>query len=379
MSSTKTPSKLSAVVISDIHLGHPRTTTAEIIYGLNKAFTKRLLEFVDFVFIAGDLFDRDLAVPQTEVELIFDWWASFLRLCKSCNVKVRVLEGTPSHDYRQFRVFGRINHESHIGADCVYHDDLAVERDQSGITILYLPDEYSDTCAETEVKIRELLDRESLEQVDLVIMHGQFKHQFPEKISAKLDCHDADFFLSIARHFVFVGHVHEYSQYKRIVAQGSFDRLCHGSENPKGMILTMLDLPNPAKSSCTFLENLNAKEFLTVKISERESLEDAGDRLHDVATMLRSDAYLRVQAHEDHPIFGALSDFKKLYPSINWSVKRESQAKDKPEPDNIPSLAEIRSRVSINPNNLRQLILKRLTDADDVTHIMEVLSHVGVA
>lgn len=379
MSSTKTPSKLNAIVISDVHLGHPRTTTSEIVYGLKQAFTKSLLNQIDVVFIAGDLFDRDLTVPQHEVEIIFDWWAEFLRLCKSCGVKIRVLEGTPSHDYRQFRVFGRINLESNIGADCSYFDDLAIERDVFGSTVLYLPDEYSDSCSETEVKIRELLDREGLEQVDLVIMHGQFKHQFPEKISAKLDCHDAEFFLSIARHYVFVGHVHEYSQYKRIVAQGSFDRLCHGSEDPKGMVWAVLDLANPAKSKCTFLENVNAKQFLTIKVSDKESLEDVGQRLHDIALMLRSDAYLRIQGQEDHPIFGALSDFKKLYPRINWSVKRESLAKEKLPQGEVPTLAEIRSRVSINPNNLRQLILKRLTDADDVTNIMGVLTHVGVA
>lgn len=379
MLSMKTPSKVHAVVISDVHLGHPRTTTAEIISGLRYAFKQSLLDGLDYVFIAGDLFDRDLSVPQLDVHLIFDWWSDFLKQCQMSGVKIRVLEGTPSHDYRQFALFGRINQESKIGADCRYIDDLRVETDEdTGLTVLYLPDEYSDTCAETEVKIRELLHSLEIEQVDLVIMHGQFNHQFPEMIASKLDCHDAEFFLSIARHYVCVGHVHTFSQYKRIIAQGSFDRLCHGMEEPKGMIRLMLDMEKPKSSACTFLENVHAKQYVTIVIPSDQSLDEATYRLHQLAQNMLSDAYIRVQGPADHPVFGTLSDFKRDYPAINWSSKRESVDHAKEVSQNVPTLAEIRGRVSINPENLRELILKRLTNADDVTSIMGVLTHVGV-
>ena len=87
------------LVFSDVHLGHPRTTTEEIIDHLN-AFFNDFTNFTDLdaIFIAGDLFDRLLDNHSDEYHRIVIWCAKLLQFCVKHNIKLRVLEGTPSHD-----------------------------------------------------------------------------------------------------------------------------------------------------------------------------------------------------------------------------------------------------------------------------------------
>lgn len=381
ISNTKTCTNLTVAVVSDVHLGHPNTTTEEIIHGLDHAFADTpAFASLDMIFFGGDLFDRDLMVPQPDIEMIFDWWHRFLVRCKKHQIKIRVLEGTPSHDFKQFKVFGRINHTSKINADCKYYETLTIETEHDlGLTVLYLPDEYNASCIDTEIEIRELLNARGIEQVDLVIMHGQFAHQFPEHVASRIDCHNADFYLSICKQFISAGHVHQFSQYKRIVAQGSFDRLCHGNEEAKGYIRMELDLDNPKKSKCTFIENHLAKSYVTFKVQDDTSLDRANLEIHKLASSLANGSYLRILGNAEHPIFEVLKDIKEFYPNLNWSVKRITNTQKDALIAQESALMDIRHRVSITKDNLRELIKQRLQANDDLGYIMEILTHVGVS
>ena len=79
-----------------------------------------------------------------------------------------------------------------------------------------------------------------LTKVDYAVMHGQFDYQLPKHITG-MPRHDSQKYLDIVKHYIFIGHIHTHSVYDRIIAQGSFDRLTHGQEEPKGYVVSIVD------------------------------------------------------------------------------------------------------------------------------------------
>ena len=61
---------------------------------------------------------------------------------------------------------------------------------------------------------------------------------------------------------IFIGHVHKSSQYGRIIAQGSFDRLSHGEEDPKGHMRATRK--TDGTHDIVFIENKKAKKYITI-------------------------------------------------------------------------------------------------------------------
>jgi predicted MPP superfamily phosphohydrolase len=101
---------LRICTISDVHLGHRKTPTYAIITELEHLVVNRFaMSQLDALFITGDLFDRLLNLPFTDVGVIHQFFIKLLTLAKQFNVKVRVLEGTPSHDWKQSRLLVHIN------------------------------------------------------------------------------------------------------------------------------------------------------------------------------------------------------------------------------------------------------------------------------
>ena len=71
----------------------------------------------------------------------------------------------------------------------------------------------------------------NIEQVDLAMMHGNFKYQLP---MPSIHMHTEEDYLSIVRYYICINHIHTASVYGRILAPGSFDRMAHGEEEDKG-------------------------------------------------------------------------------------------------------------------------------------------------
>ena len=137
-------SRLKIAELSDVHLGHHKTHAKHIIENLNKAFPDNdTTGQLDIIWIAGDLFDRMLNLPSDSVSAITNWVSKFLMMCKRRDILVRVLEGTPSHDWKQAKLLVDINEGSNINADLKYFTELSIEYiDKFGINVLYVPDEW---------------------------------------------------------------------------------------------------------------------------------------------------------------------------------------------------------------------------------------------
>lgn len=360
MTSTSNRSDIKIAVFSDIHLGHRRNPTVEILRNLYVALpdSPETAE-LDALFFAGDVFDDLLSLTDADLFEIDMWIAYVLRLCKKYNIVCRVLKGTPSHDWDQSQRFEAINEVAEIGADLKYVKTLSVEYiEQIGKTVLYVPDEWEITTDKTLSQVRELLRAKGLDKVDIGIMHGQFDYQVPEMLRARIPVHDSKAYLSLVSGVIAIGHVHRFSQYKWIVAQGSTDRLTHGEEEPKGHV--RITLRRDGTRDIKFVETVGAKKFVTVTCVGMD-IDQTLNEIGRVAGDLPAGSFVRVEADDTNPIFTNMDVLIRHFPLFTFS----KLARDTGE-DSEVQVEEIVDEtlfvpITITDENIHPLLMARLS------------------
>ena len=170
------------LVLSDIHFGKQKNPTRDIISNLNKYFDdyRSTSQFVDLdiLFIAGDLFDTLLDFASDDIHEVAIWLNRITRFCARFNIKFRILEGTPSHDWRQSKIAETIANLLDIHVDFKYISTLSIEiMEDLDISILYVPDEWTANTDLTFSQVKELLADNNLSQVDICILHGMWFYQ----------------------------------------------------------------------------------------------------------------------------------------------------------------------------------------------------------
>jgi hypothetical protein len=314
------PGKLSIICFGDVHLGHNSTKSEWILPNLY-AITKpaEVARTTDFIFIEGDLFDHLLYLNNKSLGPIQTWVIYLLNYCKRNDIALRVLEGTPGHDMRQSQLFEDLNSGFNIGCDLKYVTDLHYEyHEKTGVSILYLPDEHRPECSESLELAKRLLSEQGVDKVDFILMHGAFDYQLPEIVKNK---HDNKMWQALVNHYIFVGHVHQFSQHGKILAAGSLDRLCHGDETPKGHIyLTISD----SGDTINFIENTNAKIYSTIDC-KGISVEKALAKIKHTVSKFPKESFIRVKAFKTDNIAVALDVLKVEYPDFNWKLEREDE------------------------------------------------------
>lgn len=360
--------------MSDVHLGHPNTPTVKILANLRAEFpdTPETGE-LDIIWIAGDLFDRLMNLPDPNVFEIKVWVVSFLRMCARRDIMVRVLEGTPSHDWKQSRLMDTMNQQAGIGADLAYVETLYIEHiEKFGINVLYVPDEWEPETDDTWVQVKHLLKEHQLDKVDFCVMHGAFDYQLPSHVSAPT--HNPERYLSITEHYVFIGHVHKHSKYKRILSAGSFDRLTHGEEEPKGHLRVVVR--KDGDDEITFRENKGAHIYKTIDCTGLE-VDKALQKVDTVCSDLPSQSFVRVAAGPADGILVSLDIVKRRFPTLVFSPPKVTNRKEARQ----ATLIDIQERyqpISINRSNITKLLLERLRgeglDASQLARAEELLN-----
>ena len=362
---------LRVVVTSDQHNGHSNTPTEKVLFALSQAYSDSVLEETDLALLTGDFFDHDLSMSQKDVSSIYFWILDFLERCAKWNVIVRVLEGTPSHDYRQPKWFGDIAFSHRLPVDVRYVDKLSIEHiEPLGIDVLYIPDEWRVKCEDTKLEVAELLAVQGLAQVDLVAMHGCFPHQFPKFLHARIDCHDPVYYTGIARHCVCIGHVHTFSQYKNILVPGSIERLTHGQEEPKGHLHLTLNLTNPKKNVYTFIENIHATKYVTFKLNN-ESMSVHNYRLANLIQTLPAGSHIRLEGSNGHPFAETLKELKDNHSIFIWSYKKTDNEKPINVEERLSEQLDIGESLPNLAANLKELVSQRVNADPDVLSILE--------
>lgn len=346
--------------LSDLHLGHPNTPTSLMVACLLRMFPdNETTADLDIIYLAGDVFDRQLNMSDDDVFHIHSWICLFLSLCKKYDIIVRVLEGTPSHDWKQSKWFVEINDKYGIGCDVRHMTMLSIEHiDKLNIDVLYIPDEWSSSCAETQRQVTVLLKQYGLEQVDFTVMHGAFPHQMPPNLHGRLDLHDSAFYLAITRYFVFVGHIHLRSQYDRILSAGSTNRIAHGEESNKGHY--RVTARANGVHDIDFIVNKDAMLYITV---DAEGLTVDETKLALKPVMVRmSNKYgaIRVLCNAVDAAVSVVDNYRATHSHILWKVevkKRTNKHRVLVEP-----IRKEIDKVVLHDGNLADMLLKRIAD-----------------
>lgn len=372
--------KIKIACISDIHLGHHRNKAVDIIRSLDDNFLGNPdLKNVDIIFMAGDLFDRLLEPTSEDKPIIYLW---FIRLCKFCSnndITLRILEGTPSHDWKQSEILPTIKQISNLNVDLKYVKTLSIEFiEKFNCNVLYIPDEWRPDPTETLQEVKELLKARGLETVEFGVFHGNFEYQLPSAAKG-IPRHSSEEYLKLVTELIFIGHIHTYSRFERIVAQGSFDRLSHGEEEAKGFVLADVDIGNN-KRDVFFIENKDARVYKTINCIGK-SLEETITFVKDFIKHLPGNSAIRIMAESDNPVFTNMDILLRLCPTMVWSKKpiTEDQTDVTKEFDTVDD--EIYKPITITKENLSHLLLSRQAFKEmsqdiiqrSIQHLKEVL------
>lgn len=352
---TSIPSSVCMASISDIHLAHPRTDTYHIIANLRQAFPdNEETGKLDILFFAGDVFDRLMNLPQDEVDAIQEWIADLLRICAKYNIIVRVLEGTPSHDWRQSKQFVNVNNTLDKPADLKYVDILSIEtiKELNDLTVLYVPDEWNADAGVTWKQVMELMAIHGLDKVDVACMHGSFDYQLPIQ---SVKNHDSQRYMSIVRHYIVIGHVHIRTELGgKILAQGSFDRLSHGEEAAKGHYRAII---SPDGNRHWFVENVGARIYKTLDcrtLSVEQTLELLAEFEH-----LPDKSNFRLLITRGGTVQHGIKDLRKRFPQFKITTHMDevkTQEKQTLIQDDAPTVKPI----TVTSTNIKHLVTDRL-------------------
>lgn len=358
------PSSIRYLVFSDVHFGHRINPTVSIAENLYKLIGPYRDQHLDIIFIAGDLFDRLIDNSMADNGEVHIWMCWLLRFCEENQIRLRVLEGTRSHDRGQSSQFETIYQIAQTNLDYRYIPYLYIEHmEDLDIHVLYVPDEWHEDPQVTFKQVQGLLAEQQLSQVDLAIMHGQFGYQL-KLAPASIPRHQESDYLAIVRHYVHIGHVHVYSQFERIVAQGSVDRLAHGEEDPKGMVFA--EIRKDGTREHHFIVNKNAMIFKTIRIKASE-LEESIAYLDRQIAKLPMGSAVRIQAKKNHPLYQVFGDLEIRYSQYRLSKKTTDQP-DEEVYDTYIDTTHYQT-FTISRENIRGLIADELTSNSKMTPV----------
>lgn len=346
--------KLKYLVLSDIHFGNPNNPTPNIIKNLDNFFITyaKTISSSDFIFLAGDVFDRKLQASDNNYTLAIKWLVWLATYCSKRKIKLRILEGTLSHDHHQCHILNYIFYQHHLDLDFRYIQDIQVEITPKG-SILYIPDNMAyygeDVFDQAETAVFDT----GLQQVDIGIFHGLFHYQLPH-LNIDLMLSESKF-QDLVKHYITIGHIHTFSTNGRIIAPGSFDRLTFGQEEPKGGIF--IEYHPLLEDKFTFLENTNAMLFNTIEILENEDYDIFLSKLDKLIKQMKK-GNIRIKIPKNYKHLVNLPILANKYPTIKFKLKEESPLQEIEIVDK--TIKEINIE-SISPSNIEKLLFERLT------------------
>ncbi len=298
------------LVTSDDHLGHQNTPTSHIIKSFKKHILNDKNKDLDVLFIAGDLLDRLIDLKSIASHEIIAFFHYLLDYCCENNILLRVLEGTPSHDWEQSQHLVTLNQARTRRADLVYHKQLEIEYiERIQKYVLYIPDEWENSHDVLEKQIQAKLYQLNIKQVDIAMLHGQFAYQFAGRPYKGFHFKET-YFLSLVRGYIHIGHYHVYSQFDRIIANGSLERLAHGEEGPKGFVIVNNDI-------ATFIENPDAFIYKTLNITANYTVEKLDKRIYSYP----KGSHIRLRVKSDHPFNTTYKELKLRY--LDYHLKKD--------------------------------------------------------
>lgn len=366
---------LRLISLHDIHLFHDKTSTEKIIDRLeSQIFNPDYLKGVNLILYAGDLLDQVLLNSDERVGYANMHYHRVLSLARQFGISIRLLHGTPSHDGSQGKQFETIAKTLYPDVDFKYVTDMEIEYiEKYDLSIMYVPDEW----AEREVMYltaRKLLREHDLDKVDIILGHNQFGYQFNESIRDKISHLKEDDWDEMVRYNAFFGHVHKRSTYKKIEVAGSFDRLAHGEEEPKGFLdVTYYSEDNRVVK---FVENKDAEVYTSITLTKKfdsKDIESYRELDKQVEAINRDSGNIRfIYTDKEIDMKALLAYFRTKYNQYRFTEKYVSK-----ESQYTPVLEVTQGYeqeyVALTRENILSLILNEVKD-DSIKNEIEKLS-----
>lgn len=353
---TKTPGVFRYVVLGDIHLGHLNTPTAWTIHGLDRYLNSDLIRDVDMVILEGDVFDHLLANDDENIYQIHRWATLLMMRCATYGTQLRIVEGTSSHDRTQCRYFVEQAANANIPVDLHYATTFSIEyNERLDSNFLYVPDNTTLHPDEILKQVKQLLADRGLEKVDFAIMHGAFKYQY--NYATSTPGHDEATYLEMVKYFIMIGHVHQPSQYDRILAAGSFDRGSHGDEGAKGMY--DVSVREDGTHTITFIENRLAKRYDTINAHGLDTKAVNVAVRKKVAELPKGSA-IRIMCNPNDPATGDIKLLSKEFPQFEWKLEVERGKKKKESVADTIAAIDMSGFIPITGDTLLDLLRPEL-------------------
>lgn len=351
---------------SDVHFGHPSTPTRLILDNLYKAFPDNAQTGeLDLIMLGGDLFDSELQYGDDIIPEIEQWMYYMLRICEKWNIVFRILEGTFSHDRAQGVNFEKILRLSGLKVNFRYVKNIEVEKIEAlGLSVLYVPDFTTTEIDRLWKEVQDALAKAGVSSVDYCNLHGAFAYQLPPISRVQAACHSMERYLSIVDNYIFTGHIHLSSVYDRIFCNGSFDRLVHGEEEPKGH--WRAHIRKSGDDDFVFVENKSAKIYKSVDCSDL-SLEEGLAKVEAVCKSLPNHSSVRLIAEKGSPILHAIARLRREFPMLQWASK-SVETKDVQKNLLVDLRADFKE-IAITPETIYPLLMDRIRAKSD-NHVL---------
>lgn len=357
--------KLKIISFSDIHLLHRLVPTAHIVQNLRRITPDdETMRDVDIIFIPGDVFDRSVPLHNPEIPLVIEWITYLFYICDKYGIMLRVLEGTPGHDWKQSQLFVDIHASLESKVDFRYVQVLEIENiSKFNINVLYVPDEWRARCCDTWNDILVCMQRHNLTQVDIVCAHGAFPHQLPQLWDGAIEMHNPDNFLNITKYIILIGHIHKYSCYKKIISHGSVDRLAQGEEGPKGwVVVTIYD---DDTWDHKFVVNTNAYFFRSLDLSGKD-MDECDEKVIALLVELgKRHGYICIQAELTDIATALFGKWKTQNPHVTWQFKPKALVRESQIMDPLKDKLDFQNLPKLNRNNVRELVLAKISSMID--------------
>jgi DNA repair exonuclease SbcCD nuclease subunit len=255
---------LRLIFASDLHLGIRSIDQKEMADAFADAFFPILPE-TDIMFLNGDFFDTLVLFDNYGFDPVYEVIMGLFRLCDMHNVTLRVLQGTFTHDRKQCERFITFYKNNKFTFDFKFMGTIELEeitRGDRSIRVMYVPDDLPFKSSDEIVSvIKDRMVERGWDELDYGCMHGFFDFTYPKAISQENCIVFRESQFPFIKKMIDVGHVHQHRISGKVVSNGSFDRLNHGDEDPKGYV-KVLDYPDKYKAQ--FIENKNSAIFSTL-------------------------------------------------------------------------------------------------------------------
>lgn len=369
---------ISILFSSDHHFGSPSNSQQEMADAFQNTIFP-LLSDTDIFFINGDFYDTLVIFDNHGFDPIYDTILRLFQLCDQHKVALRILQGTWTHDRNQCKRFEAFYRNSGYSFDFRFVDGIQLEEiyvRHRDLRFLYVQDDLPFKTSDLVVEaIKDKMVDVGWDHVDYACMHGFFDFTFPHNVSQDNVVVFRKEQFPFVKKLIDVGHVHQHRIQDNVISNGSFDRLNHADEDPKGLI-RVFDYPD--YYTAQFIENKQAAVYNTLVITKTDTTESIVSKINQhVASLIttrRISLRFIIETAEHRE---AIKTFmKETYPDVYLKFKKAGEAEEKLMIPSSELFTPSEKRIAPTPETIATFIQHYLPgeyplSVDDINRYLE--------